>query len=111
MSLSPSFNPENGIENHLPPELGSLLADLVKMPARVRAMWRYAFVLLMIEIGRARFIEMREDGDTLHLIVKTTAGDVFSVMRPPMSEETEQRLLEEVRAKVSGNGIRMVEVG
>ena len=103
MSLSPSFNPENGIENHLPPELGSLLAELVKMPTRLRVMWRYAFTIWMIDTGRAGFLDMREDGDSLHLIVKTTGGDTFSVMRPPMTEATEQRLLEEVRTKVKGH--------
>lgn len=60
-------------------------------------MWRYGLVLLMIDDEKAHIAEAHQDGENLHLIVHMVAGDRFEVMRPAMSEETEQLLLEQIR--------------
>lgn len=81
----------------LPAEFDELLELVVAQPEHVRAMWRYALVLMMIDDEKARVVETHRDGETLHLIVQTVAGERFGILRPEMSEETEHLLLEQVR--------------
>ena len=88
------------MEDHLPPEFEHL-RELTASPANQRAVWRYAVTLLLIDTGMARFVAMHQDGETLHFVVETNGGDRFSVIRPPMSEELEQALLEQVRRMIS----------
>lgn len=89
------------LTNEPPPEFDSLLDTLAEQPEHVREMWQYAMVLMMIDDEKARVIETHQDGDRLHLVVQTVAGERFSVMRPPMSEELERQLLEQIRKIVS----------
>lgn len=84
----------------LPAEYHSILEQVADQPANTRTMWRYALVLLMIHDEKARFVETRLDGETLHLAVETLDGKRFSITRPPMSEEAEQILLEQIRELV-----------
>lgn len=82
----------------LPPEFGPLLDELASAPENVRAMWRYAIVLLMIDDEKARVIDSRWDGEQLQLNVQTVTGERFTITRPAMSEETERELLEQIRS-------------
>lgn len=82
----------------LPAAYDPLLNELASSPVEVQRMWRYAMVLQMIHDEEARIINSHLEGDTLHLRVENLAGDKFSIIRPPMSEEAEQFLLEQVRA-------------
>lgn len=84
----------------LPPEFDAILNQVAEQPEDVRAVWRYALVLMLLDDEKARVIESREDGGKLHLIVQTVNGERFEIERPPISEETEQLLLEQVRAIV-----------
>lgn len=84
----------------LPPEFESLLELVAEQPEHVRAMWRYALVLMMIDDEKARIIESYQVGDVLHLTVQTRTGDRFEIERPVMSEEAEQLLLEQIRRVV-----------
>jgi len=82
---------------NFPPEFDALLQAVGFAPAPVQAMWRYALVLMMIEDEKAYIAEAHQDGDTLHVIVQTRDGERFEVVRPEMSEETEQSLLDQIR--------------
>lgn len=82
---------------NLPPEFDVLLQIVTVQPEPVRAMWKYALVLVMIDDEKAHVVGAHQDGDTLHLIVQTVAGDRFEVERPRISEEVEQMLLEQIR--------------
>lgn len=89
----------------LPPEFAKVLVAVQAEPEHVRATWRYALVLLMIDEERARITEMRQDGETLHLVLQTWDGVRFAAVRPPISEETEQLLLEQIREIRSDAGV------
>lgn len=87
----------------LPPDFQPLLAELAAAPDNVRAMWRYALVLIMIDDEKARVIANETvDGQEL-LTVRTNAGDVFQIVRPEMSEATEKLLMQQVREIVAEN--------
>ena len=84
----------------LPPEFQPLLAELAAAPEDVRAMWRYAIVLMMIDDEKARVVRTQGDGEHFFLFVQTLNGEQFEIERPPMSEEMERLLLEQIRAIV-----------
>jgi hypothetical protein len=88
-------------EAKLPAEYEAILKKIADGSEDVRTMWRYAVVLLMVHDEKARFVETRQDGDTLHFVIETIQGERFSVVRPPMAEEAEQLLLEQVREIVA----------
>lgn len=81
----------------LPPEFQSVLEAVGSQRPEVRAMFRYALVLMMIDDENARVIGTRiEDGHEF-VQVRTIAGDEFEIERPAMSDETERFLLEQIR--------------
>lgn len=80
-----------------PPSFQPIFDTLVTAHGSIQALWRYALVLLLIDQDKARFIDLHQDGETLHMVVRTSNGERFSVIRPPMSEETEQLLLQHIR--------------
>lgn len=45
------------IPAHLPPEFAPLLDEVASAPENVRAMWKYAIVLMMIDDEKARVLE------------------------------------------------------
>jgi hypothetical protein len=85
----------------LPPEIEQV-ADLVnEQPPEVREMFRYALVLAMIDDEKARIAGTPIESDREYLTVQTIAGDVFEIVRPPISEELEAVLMSEVRSIVA----------
>lgn len=88
-------------EINLPPEFEPLLQLLERQPESVRAIFHFAMVLMMIDDEKARVMETYvENGQTIWL-VQTIAGDIFTIVRPSISEEMEASLLEQVRQIVS----------
>lgn len=92
------------MDESLPPEFQPLLDELAEAPENVRLMWRYAITLLMIDDEKARVVGMRQEEATEIITVQTVTGDKFEVVRPPMSEETERLLLEQLRSISSDDG-------
>src|SRR5581483_2098406 len=88
-------------KNILPPEFDSLLALLGEQPERVRKIWRYALVLMMIDDERAHIVDSYKEDSVQFLLIETVKGETFSVERPAMSEEVEQLLMAQVRQIVS----------
>lgn len=87
----------DALDNELPTEFQPLLDELAAEPESVREMWHYAMVLMMIDDEKARVVKSQQDGELLQLVVRTNAGEEFSIVRPAMSQETEQLLLEQIR--------------
>lgn len=83
------------------PEFDSLLAEPANAPENVRAMWKYALVLLMIDDEKARITANETVDGQEFLTIRTNAGGVFQIERPAMSEATEKLLLEQVREIVT----------
>lgn len=85
------------MQNNLPPEFAPLLAELASAPENVRAMWRYALVLMMIDDEEARIMGTRVEDGHEFIGVRTVAGDEFEIERPAVSDESEKILLEQIR--------------
>ena len=68
----------------------------------MRDLFRYTLVLAMINDEKARVIGTRAENGQEWLTIKTLAGDVFKIVRPPISEEVEAQLMRQVRAIIAG---------
>jgi hypothetical protein len=85
----------------LPPKFERLAALLSEQSPEVRDLFRYALVLAMIDDEKAREIGTRVEEGREWLKVETVAGDVFEIVRPPISEEGEAELMRQVRSIVA----------
>lgn len=84
-------------EPDLPPEFEPILKLIQAQPENVRELFHYAIVLMMIDDERAHvFGTYLEDSKTL-CRVRTITGEEFVIVKPDLTEETEQTLLEQVR--------------
>jgi hypothetical protein len=81
----------------IPATFEGLLAALACAPANVVEVWRYALAMMMIGEDKAHIIKTCEQNEILLITVETNTGERFEVVRPPMSDETEQLLFEEIR--------------
>lgn len=88
-------------ETELPPEFEPVLQHLKSQPESVREIFHYAIVLMMMDDEKARVLETQEENGKTVWIVQTIAGDKFAVVRPPISEELEQVLLQQIRQIVA----------
>jgi hypothetical protein len=86
---------------YLPPEIEEVADILSKQRPEVRDLFRYALVLAMIDDEKAWVTGTRVGEERELLTVKTVAGDVFEIERPPISEELEAVLMREVRAIIA----------
>lgn len=75
-------NPPN-----LPPNLQDLARLLDDQPEDVQELFRYALVMLMIEDNKARIIETENVDNLEYLTVETSAGEVFEILKPQVSED------------------------
>ena len=85
----------------LPTEIQHVADLLSEQPPEVRALFRYALVLAMINDEKAHVIRTRVEEEREWLTVETVAGDVFEIVRAPMSEEVEAQLMTQVRAIIA----------
>ena len=85
----------------LPPELQHVAELLSKQRPEVRDLFRYALMLAMIDDEKAHVIGTRKKNGQEWLTIKTLAGDVFEIIRPPISEKVEAELMRQVRAIIA----------
>jgi hypothetical protein len=85
----------------LSPEIEQVADLLSKQSPQVRELFRYTLVLAMIDDEKARITGTRLIGCRECLAVRTIAGDVFEIARPPISDELEAELMNKVRAMVA----------
>lgn len=81
----------------LPLQFQPLLYKVAALPPQVGVLWRYGLFVMLINDERAHIREIHQEGDRLHLVVQNRAGERFEVIRPDITEELEQELLEIVR--------------
>jgi hypothetical protein len=78
------------------------LADLLsEQSPNVRDLFRYALMLAMIDDEKARVIGARLEEEREWLTLETVAGDLFEIVRPPISEEVELQLMKQVRVIIA----------
>ena len=89
----------------LPPELEGFASLLDAQPQPVREVFQYCLCLMMIEAGKMRFVNTIS-GDVSPIIVfETTAGEIFSVACPPMSQEEEDEVIAVLREILKDEGM------
>jgi hypothetical protein len=78
----------------LPPEIEQVADLLGKQRPEVRVLFRYALVLAMIDDEKAHMTGTRIENNRKYLTVRSIAGDVIEILRPPLTMETEWRMRE-----------------
>jgi hypothetical protein len=90
------------MNNSQSPDFSSLASLLDAQPEPVRGMFQYCLALAMVELGRGRLVGTVPGEAGPICTFETTRGEQFSLARPPMSEEQEARVIEDLR-KILGN--------
>lgn len=81
----------------LPPELEGFASLLDVQPQPVREVFQYCLCLMMVEAGKMRLVTT-VSGDAYPIYVfEATAGETFSVPRPPMNLEEEAEVITVLR--------------
>ena len=70
----------------------------------MRELFQYALASLPLESGRAEVIETRAIDAREHLTVRTVAGEIFSVVKPDVSEEWLDKLEAMAREAMQDGG-------
>ena len=91
--------------SELPPELEGFASLLDAQPGPVRDAFTYCLCLMMVESGKMRLTEMVPSEISPIYVFETTAGDTFSVQRPPMSQEQEAELIAALRDILKDEGM------
>ena len=92
------------MQDAFPSEFDPLLTKFANASENVQLMWRYAIAVWLINDEKAHIVGIHQDEETLHIVAQTLAGERFEIVRPPMSEQTEQELLEQVMRIVAAGG-------
>ena len=70
----------------------------------VRAMFHYCLALAMVEAGKARLVETVPGENGAVCVFEASAGERFSVEKPPMTEEMEATVKEMLREILNEEG-------
>ena len=68
-------------------------------------MFQYAIAVLMVEAGKANLIETLSGDETALYLFETISGDRFTIARPTLSPQQEQKLLEMLRTIIQEENI------
>ena len=90
--------------NNLPPELHAFVSLLDTQPPEVQEAFQFLLATAMHEAGKFEFLNVAEVDGRWHYTFRG-AGEVFSVVRPEMSKETERQVREEVREILEEEGL------
>ncbi len=81
-----------------PPHLQHFANVLSEQPQTVRNLFCYLLVMSMVDQHGAKIVRALRMGGRHYLRIDTKAGEVFWMLRPPISMETELRMQQEVKA-------------
>lgn len=91
-------------EESLPVELQAFAALLDAQPGPVQTIFRYCLSMAMVEAGKAKLVKTQPGEGGSMCTFETVAGDVFTVLKPPMDEETEATMMETLREILEQEG-------
>ncbi len=89
----------------LPPTLAAFADLLDAQPGPVQVAFQYCLAMLMVEAGKAEMVETQPGEAGAMCIFKTVAGEMFTVLKPPMSVEVEAKMMEMVREILREEGL------
>lgn len=81
----------------LPPEYEQFATFLDAQPGPVQIAFQYCLALSMVEYGQAELIKTEAGENGAMVTFKTTAGDVFTVIKPQITPEQEAAIIEQLR--------------
>ncbi len=88
----------------LPPELAGFAVLLDAQPQPVREIFQYCLCLLMVEAGKMRLVDTVPGEMSPICVFESSAGETFSVARPPMSQEEEAEVIGVLREILDDEG-------
>jgi hypothetical protein len=92
------------MRDDLPPELTEFVAVLDAQPGPVQAIFQYCLAMLMVEAGKARLTETQPSEAGTMCTFETVAGDVFTLLKPQLSEADEAAIRAELREILGKDG-------
>ncbi len=88
----------------LPPELDLFARILDGQPPQVREVFHYALAMLLVEDGKATIVEQRTIDARKWIYIRTSAGELFSVVKPNVGEDVLAQLREMAREALRNEG-------
>ena len=88
----------------LPPNLQAFASLLDVQPPEAQEAFQFLLATAMHEAGKFELVSVAEVDGRWHYTF-SGAGEVFSVVRPEMSKETERQASEEVREVLAEEGV------
>ena len=82
-----------------------LAAFLDAQPGSVQTIFRDCPSLMMVEAGKMKLVTTTPGDEGAVCTFETVAGDVFSIAKPPLSEEQEMKLIEQLREILDDEGL------
>jgi hypothetical protein len=89
----------------LPPELVGFATFLDAQQQSVREIFQYCLCLMMVETGKMRLVETVPGETAAICVFESSAGETFSVTRPPMSQEEEAEVIVVLREILDDEGV------
>jgi len=89
----------------LPPNLQSFASLLDAQPLGVQEGFQFLLATAMHEAGKFELLNVAEVDGRWCYTFRSTAGDVFSVVRPEMDKETERQVRQMVREILAEAGL------
>ena len=81
----------------LPPEFQQFTAWLNTQPAGLQATFQYCLALTMVHAGHARLLQTIPGESGPLCTFETTAGDIFTLPKPPITTAQEAALLDQLQ--------------
>jgi len=85
------------MQSDLSPELEMFARIFDGQSPQVRELFQYALVMLSVEDGNAQVIERHVVDLREHLTYRTSAGDVFTIVKPDVNDELLAKTMEMAR--------------
>jgi hypothetical protein len=89
----------------LPPELTQFAAILDAEPGPIQVIFRYCLAMLMVEADKARLISTEPGESGAMCTFQTVAGDTFTLLKPPLSEDDEAAMIKQLRIILGEEGM------
>lgn len=81
----------------LPAEYEEILTRFASEPEDVLELWRYGMAAILIEDGKMKIEHAQREGEDVWLTLRTEMDEVFTIVKPAMSGDTEALLVEQIR--------------
>ncbi|UCC53013.1 MAG: hypothetical protein JSV68_03420 [Anaerolineaceae bacterium] len=91
--------------DELPPELEGFATLLDAQPQPVREIFQYCLCLMMAKADKMRLVDRIPGEASVICVFESSAGETFSVARPPMSQEEEAEVIAVLREILDDEGI------